>query len=544
MGLTISGTQTVGVHLTSVSQNPVSVTSTGAIITTGSYAIYGSSVAAWTIDNRGIIGNHATYGYGIYLSAERYHSEWGWGPFDGVGLCPRTRGHHRRNGRSHQRWHHKFQCQQGHLFAPRWYRYEPDRRRHLVPEAGVYILGAAGGTFTNYGTVSAIGGGGLGVRVSNLVNGSSGDVNAQIYGQGEGALAGIVTNFGTISCSQKYGNDGVRAGKVVNGSNGDVTASILGASYYGVGSGTIFNYGTIAGAIGVRGISGSVNHSVIINGGSGDTSASISGSGFGIEALTELGANATVSNYGTIDGGSIGVSFGGYSAFGQATLTNAGTIVGDSGTAVLFIQTEARLIVHPGALFVGDVTASSTGDNALELGKGTGIGTIAASARSTELHPSPAGSRRTLGAGRQQQPRQRVAALLQGGVPLSVAGTLDVGGDLAMNAKGTLAMTGHGCRRGRGHLAPQGRATGHRWRSYVVGHRHDQRGRDQLRGHSGAWRIARLRRQRKRPWRDWCRGGRDRYRRSTIGPKRFAGATGDFPRRSPRDAGAGKPGQK
>ncbi len=53
MGLTISGTQTVGVHLTSASQNPVSVTPTGAVITTGSYAIYGSAAADWSISNAG-----------------------------------------------------------------------------------------------------------------------------------------------------------------------------------------------------------------------------------------------------------------------------------------------------------------------------------------------------------------------------------------------------------------------------------------------------------------------------------------------------------
>jgi hypothetical protein len=66
MGQVISGTYTSGIRLTNTLSNPVTVTSTGNVNSTGvsDYAIYGAKIGAWTLSNYGtpVGGSPARYG--------------------------------------------------------------------------------------------------------------------------------------------------------------------------------------------------------------------------------------------------------------------------------------------------------------------------------------------------------------------------------------------------------------------------------------------------------------------------------------------------
>src|SRR5277367_6100962 len=60
MSRTIQGTSTVGIKLTLVSDNPVTILPTGTINSPGLYAIYGSDSVAWSLINRGkLSGGHS-----------------------------------------------------------------------------------------------------------------------------------------------------------------------------------------------------------------------------------------------------------------------------------------------------------------------------------------------------------------------------------------------------------------------------------------------------------------------------------------------------
>ena len=478
MGLTISGTQTVGVHLTSASQNPVSVTSTGAIITTGSYAIYGSAVTAWSITNHGTLSAANTNtGFGRY--------------YYGIEL---TGGGSITNGSASDTT--------ALIFA-----YISGSQGHY--SRGVFISGC--GTVTNYGRISS---GDFGVLIESggsLINGSASDTTASIstLQRGIGISPGTVINFGTID--SKF-SDGVyrSEGSVTNGSSSDTGALIRGGNSAVSLSGTLTNYGTIVG--GYYGASLSSNYGptygeTVTNGSVGDTAAVISGGGSapgrnlsigineralvgtvtnfatieggfygvrivqdgtltngsggdataaisgGFDGVLMTGGTGTVNNYGTIVGkgargiGGIGVYFNPHYPRKDhtATLTNAGTIIGGSGTAVWFKGGSDRLIVDPSAVFVGDVKASGTGVNTLELAKGAGVGTIAGIGTSF-VHfrhlQLDQGARWVLAGSNSLSGGSLLS--LRGGVPLSAAGTLDVGGDLAMSTNGTLAMRASG----------------------------------------------------------------------------------------------------
>ena len=150
------------------------------------------------------------------------------------------------------------------------------------------------------------------------------------------------------------------------------------------------NYGSILGATDdgvVLGMGGTVTNAA---------GASISGPSTGV--YVRYRAAGTVTNSGGIsangsggagidlaDGGSVtnnstgsitGSSFGVFLTGGSSTVTNAGTISGGSYAIDFLASATNRLVIDPGAVFVGKVSAASGGTNTLELASGSGTGSI------------------------------------------------------------------------------------------------------------------------------------------------------------------------
>jgi hypothetical protein len=296
---------------------------------------------------------------------------------------------------------------------------------------GVYVKYRAAGTVTNSGSISASGTGGAGIDLADggsVTNNLTGSVSGNSFGVFVNGAVGTVTNTGSIA-SVKYGGvELVKGGSVTNSAG----ASIKGGSngvYAGTGaSGIVTNSGSInaanasgagvdlagggsitnnsggsisggafgvftSGALGTLSNSGSISgsHGVGLEAGGNVTnaaSASISGQAAGIFAQ---GGAATLSNAGSISatagsgadiesGGSItnlagatiaGSTFGIFLTGGSGTVTNAGTISGATYAVDFAGSGTNRLVVDPGAVFVGGVTGGS-GTSTLELASGTG----------------------------------------------------------------------------------------------------------------------------------------------------------------------------
>ncbi len=231
--------------------------------------------------------------------------------------------------------------------------------------AGVAVYGAAG-SITNAG---AILGGQIGLNLASgglLVNGASGNATATISGAGGVWVygqSGTLTNFGTITCTL---NDGVfltAGGSVSNQAGAEIAGYNNGVRILSH-PGTVFNAGTITGA-GLWGV-------YLARGGSVDNAAggSIIATSGASGAIDILSRTASVTNAGTLVGAVVmGTT---HKPEATATLVNSGTIEGD----VRIYGTTARVVVLPGAVFTGHVATFNGGANTLELAAGAARGTL------------------------------------------------------------------------------------------------------------------------------------------------------------------------
>ena len=206
---------------------------------------------------------------------------------------------------------------------------------------GVYVNTGASGTVTNGGNITATGTAGAGVDLGgggSVTNNTGGSISGGGFGVFATGALGTVTNNASISGSHGIGF--AVGGSVTNNATGTITGQVAGVQVLGA-AGTLVNAGHVSATAGAGAdieVGGSVTN---------DTGASITGSTFGV-----------------------------FMSGGASTLTNAGTISGTTD-AVDFTGTAAnRLIVDPGAVFVGNVVAAGT-TNTLELASGTGsIGSV------------------------------------------------------------------------------------------------------------------------------------------------------------------------
>ena len=242
----------------------------------------------------------------------------------------------------------------------------------------VYLQGSQPSAVTNFGTIQSTNGTGINLYLgANVANGTIADTKAVISGITaiyEGGVASIV-NMGTIAGTSR----GVwlsAGGTIINGDVSATAATLTGATGIVDDSGmlAVLNFGTITGTTGAGAVLNGGGQ--VINGGLTDLTAAISAGGTAISAGQAL---LTVSNFGSISGGAVGVSFAGggsvtngaaadikalisggssgvTSSAGQTSVMNFGTITGAAGTGV-FLNTGAPVIngtpFDPGALISG-----------------------------------------------------------------------------------------------------------------------------------------------------------------------------------------------
>jgi len=239
--------------------------------------------------------------------------------------------------------------------------------------SGVSIGGI--GTVRNLGTI--IGTGGIGINLTgtaSVTNGATNVAAALLRGRigAEMGAGSTVVNFATIA-----GIDtGIRlsfGGLVTNQAGGLITGA------YGIGAagaaGTIENLGTIVGT-GTSADGVYLNKGGFVSNAAGGTIANVSTTST-YAAVGIYGAAATLINAGLITAGNgpgVYIGHGG-------TLTAAGGVIASATDAVFFYYGYVnRLIVDPGATFIGTVdggnTIGATAASTLELASGASAGTL------------------------------------------------------------------------------------------------------------------------------------------------------------------------
>ena len=225
------------------------------------------------------------------------------------------------------------------------------------------IQGAGAATIANYGTISAIvGGGGQGINVAGgsvaVINYASGLITADAVAIDADNVT--VANYGTISApAPGFGGAAINANTaaaVLNYASGLITSDSTAISAPTV---SVINFGTISGTgLGADGIGGGLVQ--VIN------SGSIT-SGLGAAAIS-MTSGTIINNAAAIISGDEGIS-----SFGTTSIFNAGTITGNAGTAIRFFTGGNTLTLGPGFAINGNVLGA--GADTFQLG-GTGNGTF------------------------------------------------------------------------------------------------------------------------------------------------------------------------
>ena len=234
---------------------------------------------------------------------------------------------------------------------------------------GVYIAASAG-TVVNTGTITADKYDGIGAFFGgSVINGGTDVTEALIEGGRNGVYVydGTVTNFGTITGTSDAGVNLFTDGTLVNGSH-DVTEALVSGYYYGVrGAYQVTNFGTIA-ATGTAGTGIRSSDGAFI-----DNETLVEGTKYGIYVTGS--PPATVYNFGTISGTGThgtGIKFTGVAS---DKLVNDGLIAGSDGDAVQFGGGSDLLMLYAGASFSGSVDGGG-GSNTLELAFDATTGTV------------------------------------------------------------------------------------------------------------------------------------------------------------------------
>jgi hypothetical protein len=247
-----------------------------------------------------------------------------------------------------------------------------------VIEVGVWITGAVG-TVVNSGLILGHGTGGVYYPGVDLTVGGSvtNAATAAITGGDDGIFVfkgrGIVFNSGSIAgtAAQANGIALYTDGVISNAPTAAISGTKNGVYFEGRYDGTISGIGDLSNAASAV-ITGGVNgiYSVFNNNAVVANYGNITGTtGDGIQFS---GGFITNGVSGVITGGDFGVSI-----LTGGTLTNAGTIIGNSGTAVAFGGTGSnRVVLRAGYGFSGQVIGSASASNTLELASAASAGAV------------------------------------------------------------------------------------------------------------------------------------------------------------------------
>jgi hypothetical protein len=210
------------------------------------------------------------------------------------------------------------------------------------------------GTIVNFGTIA---GGKYSVgAAASVIN--YGQLDGGFYGPGLFGGVTVLNNYGTIGAANKVvAYTLINSGTIVSGGT-----SAYGSSY-------VINSGVIENAVGYGISLNSFPTVYLANSQTGLIEGAYAGAAVRdvtFNASQTLTPSGTVVNYGTIEG-YIGLQTtltAGGTLVGGTTVANAGTIVGTGGTAVAFAGDTDLMIVDPGAVFRGAVVGYGS---ALEL---------------------------------------------------------------------------------------------------------------------------------------------------------------------------------